>query len=82
MDVVSTLRRSEESKEVLCQGLLCQEVMHPCHAMRRETHLQTILRTVLDDIPGHSSIEDHRDDSIGQVKSEAYQLEYHNGLRR
>jgi len=68
MDVVLNLDQSEGCKEVLCQGLFCWAVMHPCHGMRRETNLQTILRTVLDQIPGRSSIEDHRNPRIGQVK--------------
>jgi len=65
--VVINLRQSEGCKEVLCQGLFCRAVMHPSHGMRCETNLQ-ILRTVLDQIPGRSSIEDHGNPRIGQDK--------------
>jgi len=68
MDVVLNLGQSEGCQKVLCQGLFCRAVMHPCHGMRCETNLQTILRTVLDQIPGRSSIEDHRNPRIGQEK--------------
>jgi len=68
MDVVLNLGQSEGCKKVLCQSLFCRAVLHPCHGMRRETNLQTILRTVLDQIPGRSSIEDHGNPRIGQEK--------------
>jgi len=66
--VVSTEGQSEVCKRVLCEGLFCRAVMHPCHGMRRETNLQTILRTVLDQIPGRSFFKDHGRPRIGPVK--------------
>ena len=57
--MVFNLGQSEGCKEVLCQGLFYGAVMHPFHGVRRETNLQTILRTGLDQIPGLSSIEAH-----------------------